>query len=355
MKHLKVRTVFISDAHLGSKGARAKDLARFLKCVRCDTIYLVGDILDCWRLRSRWYWPDAHNDVVRRVLKHCSRGTRVVFIPGNHDDATRQFVHMAFGGVEVLPQAEHVTADGRRLLVTHGDQYDLVVQHSRWVPLLGSVAYEWLLKINRCYNAMRQAVGLPYVSLSQAIKLKVKRACTFISKFEDALVAEARRAGMDGVVCGHIHKAEVRTMDDGVGYYNCGDWVESCTALVEHADGRLEIINGVEQVDELKARRHGRLADPDTRREPETVEAEEEELALPAGFAMQPRLSGLFKHYAPIVWPLNDDDEAGEDDEDAHDLPNLPRGGADAGGGSGSTHPSNRLNTDTPACVGEAR
>lgn len=252
---LRYRTVWISDTHLGSKGARAEDLAKFLKQVRCDTLYLVGDIIDCWRLRSRWYWPDAHNDVVRRILKHASKGTKVVLVPGNHDDAVRQFIHLEFGGVKILPQDEHTTADGKRLLVTHGDQFDLVVQHSRALSMLGSVAYETLLKINRHYNVVRRMLGLPYASLSQAIKLKVKRACTFISRFEEILAEEAHKRGMDGVVCGHIHKAEQREMPGGVMYLNCGDWVESCTALVEDFDGTLRIIDGIKEVEDLKQRK----------------------------------------------------------------------------------------------------
>jgi len=252
---LEYKTVWISDTHLGSKGARAGELSRFLKQVRCEKLYLVGDIIDCWRLKSRWYWPAAHNDVVRRILKHASRGTEVIYTPGNHDDAARQFVHMAFGGVDLKPHTTHTTADGKELFITHGDQYDLIVQHSKWLSVLGSVAYETLLKINRYYNIARRWLGLPYASLSQAIKLKVKRACTFISKFEEILAQEAEKQGMDGVVCGHIHKAEQRTMDNGIEYLNCGDWVESCTALVEHRDGTLEIIDGIKAVDDLKAAR----------------------------------------------------------------------------------------------------
>lgn len=252
---LKYKTVWISDTHLGSKGARAKELSRFLKHIRCERLYLVGDIIDCWRLKSRWYWPDAHNDVVRRILKHASRGTRVVYIPGNHDDAARQFINMAFGGVDIQPHTTHTTADGKQLFVTHGDQYDLAVQHAKWLSVLGSVAYETLLKINRYYNIARQWLGLPYASLSQAIKLKVKRACTFISRFEEILASEAKKRGMDGVVCGHIHKAEQRTMDNNIEYLNCGDWVESCTALVEHHDGKLELIDGIQVMDELLAAR----------------------------------------------------------------------------------------------------
>ncbi|MEM6257295.1 MAG: UDP-2,3-diacylglucosamine diphosphatase [Planctomycetota bacterium] len=252
---LEYRAVWISDTHLGSKGARAKDLSRFLKQVRCEKLYLVGDIIDCWRLKSRWYWPAEHNDVVRRILKHASRGTEVIYTPGNHDDAARQFVNLAFGGVDMKPHTTHTTADGKQLFITHGDQYDLVVQHSKWLSVLGSVAYETLLKVNRHYNTVRRWFGMPYASLSQAIKLKVKRACTFISRFEEILAQEAHKQGMDGVVCGHIHKAEMRQMDNGVQYLNCGDWVESCTALVEHMDGTLEIIDGIKAVEALKQAR----------------------------------------------------------------------------------------------------
>ncbi len=251
---LRYRTVWISDTHLGSKGPGAEALSRFLKQVRCEQLYLVGDIIDMWRLKSRWYWPAAHNDVVRRVLKMASKGTRVVFIPGNHDDAARQFIGLDFGGVRIEPFAEHTCLDGRRLLVTHGDQFDLIVTHSKALSMLGSWAYERLLTVNRVYNAGRKRLGLPYASLSQAIKGTVKRACTFISRFEQILIAEARRRGMDGVVCGHIHKPEQRDID-GLAYLNCGDWVESLTAAVEHTDGRIEIINGVDAVAELMARR----------------------------------------------------------------------------------------------------
>jgi len=244
---LKCRTLFISDMHLGSKGARAAELSLFLKSVRCDRLYLVGDIIDMWRLRQRWYWPADHNEVIRRILKIAKRGTEVYFIPGNHDEAARQFHHHEFGGVRVLPQVVHITADGRKLLITHGDQYDLIVRHSRLLSVAGSAAYEWLISINRLYNAARRLVGLPYWSLSQYIKLKVKSACTFISRFEQTLVAEAERRGLDGVVCGHIHKAEARreTSQDGIQYFNCGDWVESCTALIEREDGTIELIDGL--------------------------------------------------------------------------------------------------------------
>jgi UDP-2,3-diacylglucosamine pyrophosphatase LpxH len=240
----RFRTLFISDCHLGSSGAKAEQLARFLKQVECDTVYLVGDVIDMWRLKQRWYWPDTHNTVMRRLLKMSHRGTTIVYVPGNHDEAARQFCGLSFGGMQMAKEAVHVTADGRRLLVTHGDQFDLVVRNSRLLALAGTVGYEMLLKINGVYNFGRRLFGLPYDSLSQAIKARVKSACNFISNFEQALVAEARAGGFVGVVCGHIHKAEQR-MIDGIEYLNCGDWVESCTALVEHEDGRIELIDGL--------------------------------------------------------------------------------------------------------------
>ncbi len=239
---LHYRTVFVSDVHLGSRYCQAEVLSRFLKHVRCERLYLVGDILDMWRLRQRWHWPGEHNNVIRRILNHTKHRTDVVFIPGNHDEGARQFLHMEFGGVRVLPYAIHHTADGRRLLVTHGDQYDLVVQHSRLLSMLGGTAYEYLILLNQWVNAARRRLGLPSRSLSKAIKLKVKRACTFISNFEEALTREAQQRGLDGVVCGHIHQAECRE-DQSIAYYNCGDWMEGTTAIVEHMDGRMELID----------------------------------------------------------------------------------------------------------------
>ncbi|MFM1804504.1 MAG: hypothetical protein RL136_1383 [Planctomycetota bacterium] len=241
----RYRTLFISDCHLGSNGAQAEPLSRFLKHVEADEVYLVGDIIDMWRLKQRWYWPASHNTVLRRLLKMSHRGTRIVYVPGNHDEAARQFCGLVFGGIEVAMEAVHATADGRRFLVTHGDKFDLVVRHSRLLSVAGAVGYELLLSINKWYNRARRLFGLPYDSLSQAIKMRVKRACNFISNFETALVRDAKDGGYDGVVCGHIHKAEQREID-GISYLNCGDWVESCTVLAEHDDGRIELVHGLE-------------------------------------------------------------------------------------------------------------
>ena len=235
------RTVFLSDLHLGFRGVRTDELSAFLKHMRCERIYLVGDVIDLMSLRQRWHWPVSHNQIVRRILKHAKRGAHVVYIPGNHDDALRQYAGVDFGGVRVALQAIHRTADGRSLLVTHGDEYDLVVQNSRLLALLGTWAYDHLIALNRIADWMRGLVGLPRWSFSQAIKLKVKGACKYVSNFEDALAADARRRNLDGVVCGHVHKPALR--EDGFVYANCGDFVERASALVEHHDGRLEIID----------------------------------------------------------------------------------------------------------------
>ena len=239
---LKVRTVWISDLHLGTPGCRADALLEFLRTVDCETLYLVGDIIDGWQLRRSWYWPQSHNDVVQKILRKARKGTRVVFVPGNHDEFARRYVGHSFGGVQVLEDCIHVTADGRRLWVTHGDLFDGVVQCAKWLAYLGDAAYGFTLRLNRWFNAARARAGLPYWSLSKYLKLRVKRAVSYVGDFEAAVAREARRRGAHGVVCGHIHHAEMRAID-GVLYCNDGDWVESLTALVEHDDGRLEILD----------------------------------------------------------------------------------------------------------------
>jgi UDP-2,3-diacylglucosamine pyrophosphatase LpxH len=239
---LRVRTVWISDIHLGTPGCQARALLDFLRDVECETLFLVGDIIDGWQLRRQWYWPQAHNDVVQKVLRKARKGTRVLFVPGNHDEFARRYIGHSFGGVDVVEEWIHTTADGRRLWVTHGDLFDGVVQCARWLALLGDQAYEFTLRLNRYLNSWRARLGLPYWSLSRYLKLRVKRAVSYVSDFEVALAREAHKRGVDGVVCGHIHHAEMREID-GVLYANDGDWVESLTALVEHADGRLEIID----------------------------------------------------------------------------------------------------------------
>ena len=238
----KFRTVWISDIHLGTRGCNATLLLDFLQSIDCRTLYLVGDIVDGWRLRKGWYWPDAHNEVVRRILKMAHRDTRVVFIAGNHDEMLRPYAGMTFGGIELALEAIHVTADNRRLLVTHGDAFDGVVLYARWLAFLGDKAYGILLRANVAFNAVRRALRLPYWSLSAYLKRRVKNAVQYVSSFEEAVAHEAMLRGVDGVVCGHIHCAEIRQLGT-VTYYNDGDWVESCTALVEERDGAMRLLD----------------------------------------------------------------------------------------------------------------
>jgi UDP-2,3-diacylglucosamine pyrophosphatase LpxH len=238
------RSVFISDTHLGTRGCRAEFLAGFLKTITCENLFLVGDIIDGWRLKRSWFWDKYHDKVLRRVLKLARNGTNVVYVPGNHDEMLRKFLPLEVCGVKLQMEAEHITADGKRLLITHGDLFDSVVRHARLLALLGDGAYTVALVINRYFNMVRIKLGYPYWSLSAWLKLQVKEAVKAIDRFETALADDAKSRGFDGVVCGHIHHAEMR-MVNGVLYINDGDWVESCTALVEHLDGRLELIDWV--------------------------------------------------------------------------------------------------------------
>jgi UDP-2,3-diacylglucosamine pyrophosphatase LpxH len=238
----KYRTVWISDIHLGTRGCNAELLVDFLRATECGTLYLVGDIVDGWQLRKGWFWPDAHNEVVRRILKMAHRGTRVVFVVGNHDEVLRDYAGLSFGGVELVLEAVHTTADGRQLLVTHGDSFDGVVLYARWLAFLGDKAYGLLLRLNILVNAVRRRLKLPYWSLAAQMKRKVKNAVQYVCNYEEALASEARSRGLDGIVCGHIHCAEIRRIGD-MTYYNDGDWVESCTALVEETDGAMRIVD----------------------------------------------------------------------------------------------------------------
>jgi UDP-2,3-diacylglucosamine pyrophosphatase LpxH len=238
----RFRTLFISDVHLGSKAAKAELLLDFLKNHDADKIYLVGDIVDGWRLRRAWHWPQAHNDVVQKILRKARKGSRVIYIAGNHDEFLREFQGIHFGGVEVLDRDVHITASGKRLLVIHGDQFDVVVHNYRKIAYLGDWAYNLAIKINAGMNRARNLLGLPYWSFSSWAKVSVKEAVKFISAFQRVVVEEARRSGADGVICGHIHHAAVADMS-GVIYVNTGDWVESCTAIAEHEDGSFELIS----------------------------------------------------------------------------------------------------------------
>jgi UDP-2,3-diacylglucosamine pyrophosphatase LpxH len=237
----RYRAIFISDVHLGTRGCKAQYLLDFLKANEADYVYLVGDIIDCWRLSKGWFWPQSHNDVVQKLLRKARKGTQVIYVPGNHDEPLRDYDDHAFGDVQVMNEAVHVTADGKRLLIIHGDAFDGIVRYAPWLAKLGDTAYTMALALNQWFNRARHALGYPYWSLSAYLKSRVKDAVKFIGDFEHTVAAEAKRRGFDGVVCGHIHQAALKEID-GILYANDGDWVESCTALVEHRDGRLEII-----------------------------------------------------------------------------------------------------------------
>lgn len=252
----RFHSLFLSDLHLGSAGARPEPLARLLERVECRRLYLVGDIIDMWQLRRRWWWNDASDAVLSRLVEMAKTpGCEVIFIPGNHDDAARRYAEAEIAGISIRLYDVHRCLDGRRLFVTHGDQYDLVVKHSRFFCLMGDAAYGVLLRVNNVYNRLRALCGRPYWSLSQYVKAKVKSACTFISRFEETLLHEAQRAGLDGVICGHIHKPEQRVDAGGLAYFNCGDWVESCTLIAEDLDGQIGLLDGLELLAELEAER----------------------------------------------------------------------------------------------------
>lgn len=250
MKHIDIpndakiahyKTVFISDIHLGTKACQADMLLDFFRHMRCDTLYLVGDIVDGWRLKRKWFWPQSHNDVVQKILRQARKGTKVIYVPGNHDEGLRRYCGTHFGGIEVMPTAIHKGRDGKKYLVLHGDNFDNVMLYARWLAYIGDHAYDLALKANTVLNTIRNLMGLRYWSLSSYLKIRVKNAVQFISEFEKAIVREATKAEVDGVICGHIHHAEMRDYD-GIRYMNDGDWVESCTALVEHEDGRWELL-----------------------------------------------------------------------------------------------------------------
>ncbi|HEX9844740.1 MAG TPA: UDP-2,3-diacylglucosamine diphosphatase [bacterium] len=242
----RYRAIWISDVHLGTRGCQAGPLLDFLRHTESGVLYLVGDIIDAWQMRKSWYWPDRHNEVVRLILRKARQGTKVIYVPGNHDEFFRDYTRLSLGGVTLLEDTVHTTRDGRRFLVIHGDVYDGVVTYARWLAYLGDTAYHWALRLNTLFNLARRKLGYPYWSLAAFLKHRVKNAVSFISNFESALAEEARERGLDGVICGHIHHAEMRDVD-GVLYANDGDWVESCTALVEHDDGSLALLHWAEE------------------------------------------------------------------------------------------------------------
>ncbi|KQY26772.1 UDP-2,3-diacylglucosamine diphosphatase [Rhizobium sp. Root482] len=252
----RFRTLFISDVHLGSKAARTDYLIDFLRSTEAETIILVGDIIDGWRLKRSWYWPQACNDVVQKLLRKARKGTRIIYIPGNHDEFMRDFPGLHFGGIEVAGRHMHEGADGRKYLVLHGDEFDVVVRNARLIAHLGDWAYDVAIAINIVLSAVRRRLGLPYWSFSAWAKLQVKHAVNFIGEFQRVVVEEARRENADGVICGHIHHAVIEDIG-GIRYINTGDWVESCTAVAEHYDGTMELITWRPQGRGVAARETG--------------------------------------------------------------------------------------------------
>lgn len=239
---LSYRTIWLSDIHLGTRGCQAETLLDFLEHTQSQDLYLVGDIVDGWELKKKWFWPPAHNSVIHYFLKLSREGTKVTYIPGNHDEMSRDYIGQRFAGIPVMDQIVHKTADGKRMLVMHGDQFDVVMRGAKWLAKLGSMAYGFAICVNWVFNTVRRAMGLTYWSLSSYLKQKVKDVVKDVNDYELLLAEEARQHKCEGIICGHIHRAEIRTMED-VLYCNDGDWMESCTALVEHHDGRLEIID----------------------------------------------------------------------------------------------------------------
>jgi UDP-2,3-diacylglucosamine pyrophosphatase LpxH len=238
----KYRSLFVSDIHLGSKNCQAEAFLDFLKHNEADTYYLIGDIIDFWRLRKKPYWPQSHNDVMQKLLRKVRKGAKIVYVPGNHDEALRDFCDHSFGGIEMARSKIYESVDGRRFLILHGDEFDVVVLYAKWLAHLGDWAYETSVTLNKYFNIVRRRLGLPYWSLSAYLKHKVKGAVSFIGDYEKTLAHEAKRRNADGVICGHIHHA-AKTQIEGIEYMNTGDWVESCTAIAETMDGQFEIIH----------------------------------------------------------------------------------------------------------------
>nr|MBS0019501.1 UDP-2,3-diacylglucosamine diphosphatase [Gammaproteobacteria bacterium] len=246
MQPLHYRAIFLSDIHLGTRGAQGAFLLDFLTHTSSKYLYLVGDILDLWKMKNGWYWPRVNNEIVRLVFDKAQNGTRVIYVPGNHDDLLRDLAGSEFNGIHIQQEAIHETADGKKMLVLHGDEFDSIVKHNRWLAVVGSGAYEALLVANRWFNSLRRRWGFPYWSLSAYVKHRVKNAVQFISSFERVVTLEATRRRVDGLICGHIHKATVEKVGE-VLYANSGDWVESCTALVEDDAGDLRILRWVDE------------------------------------------------------------------------------------------------------------
>ncbi len=249
-KIFNYRSIWISDFHLGTRGCQSELLLEFIKHTQSEKLYLVGDIIDGWALKNTWYWPQSHNDVVQKILRKARHGAEVFYISGNHDEVMRGFVPVNFGGVSILNQIIHETVDKKKYLVVHGDQFDGIIQCAKWLAMLGSITYDFLIYFNRYINFFRKKLGYEYWSLSNYLKFTVKNAVKFVSEYEKLVCNYAKQFKVEGIICGHIHHANMQSMN-GIHYINDGDWVESCTALVEHFDGKLELINWTEKRKEL--------------------------------------------------------------------------------------------------------
>jgi len=237
----RYRTAWISDVHLGTKGSQSEALLEFLRDYEFDTLYVVGDLIDVWQLRRGIYWPQDHNDVIQKILRKGRKGTQIIYIPGNHDEFISGFFGI-YGAVSIQPRVIHTTAGGKRLLVIHGHELDTVVQNIRWLAYIGDAGYQFLLRLNGPLNILRRLLGFDYWSLSAYAKRSIKNAVSFIGKFEEAIVRYSKEYQVEGVICGHIHSPMIRSID-GVDYYNSGDWVESCSALVEDFEGKITLLN----------------------------------------------------------------------------------------------------------------
>lgn len=238
----RYRSIWISDVHLGFRGCNAELLLDFLHTVECDYLYLVGDIIDIWQINKKPFWPQSHSNVIRTLLGKAKHGTEVIYVVGNHDELLRDYHGVQFGNIKIVNQIVHIRADDFKLLVIHGDQFDGLVKFSKTLAILGSKLYDWLLQFNLLINFFRRKLGFPHWSLAAFLKSKVKNAMKYISNFEHVVAHEATRLGLDGVICGHIHRAEMTHIAE-ILYCNCGDWVESCTALIEHPNGQMELLN----------------------------------------------------------------------------------------------------------------
>ena len=249
-KIFNYRSIWVSDFHLGTRGCQSELLLEFIKHTQSEKLYLVGDIIDGWALKNTWYWPQSHNDVVQKILRKARHGTEVFYISGNHDEVMRGFVPVNFGGVSILNQVIHETVDKKKYLVVHGDQFDGIIQCAKWLAMLGSITYDFLIYFNRYINFFRKKLGYEYWSLSNYLKFTVKNAVKFVSEYEKLVCNYAKQFKVEGIICGNIHHANMQYMNE-IHYINDGDWVESCTALVEHFDGKLELINWTEKRKEL--------------------------------------------------------------------------------------------------------